>query len=130
MKKLSQLFILLFILLSSFNMHAQSKNGADYFEGKWNVLVKNLPQGDTKMFIVLEKRDSTLTGSVQDTTGKEVAKFDKVEFSETTATVYFVAQGYDVNLVMNKKDEDHITGNMMGMFEAEGERIKVIKLKE
>lgn len=127
MKKLSQLFAGLFILFLSSNIHAQSKTGADYFEGKWNVLVKGLPNGDTKMFVVLEKKDSTLTGAVQDTTGKEIAKFDKVEFSETTATVYFVAQGYDVNLVMNKKDEDHITGSMMGMFEAEGDRVKLIR---
>ena len=128
MKNFSQLFAGLFILLLSFNVHAQSKTGADYFEGKWNVLVKGLPNGDTKMVIVLEKKDTILTGSVQDTTGKEIAKFDKVEFNETTATVYFVAQGYDVNLVMNKKDDDHITGSMMGMFEAEGDRVKVIKL--
>ena len=127
MRKLTQLLVGLFILLSSPDVQAQSKTGADYFEGKWNVLVKGLPNGDTKMVIVLEKKDSILTGFVQDTTGKEIAKFDKVEFSDTTATVYFVAQGYDVNLVINKKDDDHITGTMMGMFEAEGDRVKVIK---
>jgi len=44
--------------------------------------------------------------------------------ADITAKVYFNAQGYDVNLVMTKKDEDHITGNLIGMFEAEGERLK------
>jgi hypothetical protein len=29
--------------------------------------------------------------------------------------------------VMNKKDEDHVVGSLMNMFDAEGERIKVIK---
>jgi len=28
---------------------------------------------------------------------------------------------------MNKKDEDHITGSLMSMFDAEGERLKVTK---
>jgi hypothetical protein len=29
-----------------------------------------------------------------------------------------------VNLVMNKKDGDHITGSLMAMFDVEGERLK------
>jgi hypothetical protein len=127
MKKLIQLSGGLFILLLSFNVNAQIKTGADYFEGKWSVLIKGLPNGDTKMIFVLEKKDTTMTGVVQDSTGKEISKLDKVELNKTTATVYFNAQGYDVNVVMNKKDEDHITGNMMGMFDAEGDRVKVTK---
>ena len=127
MKKLTAIFGGLFLLLLSIGATAQSKSGADYFEGKWSVLVKGLPQGDTKMLFLLEKKDSTMAGAVQDSTGVEVAKIEKVELSGTTATVYFTAQGYNVNLVMNKKDDDHITGSMMGMFDAEGIRIKASK---
>ena len=127
MRKLSQLFLGLFILLLSLNAHAQSQTGADYFTGKWSVLLKGLPNGDTKMFFVLEKKDTTITGVVQDSTGKEISKIDKVELGDATATLYFSAQGYDVNLVMNKKDDDHITGSLMNMFDAEGERIKAAK---
>ena len=127
MKRISQLFVGLFILLLSSNVHAQSKTGADYFEGKWKLLVKGLPDGDTKMFFVLDIKDTTLTGEVQDSTGKQISKIDKVEISGTTATVYFNAQSYDVTVVMNKKDDDHITGSMMGMFDTEGDRVKVVK---
>jgi len=127
MKKLSQLFFGLFILMLSSSVQAQSKTGASYFEGKWDVLVKALPQGDTKMVFVLESKDTTMTGVVQDTTGTLIAKIDKIELGDVTATLYFSAQGYDVNLVMNKKDEDHITGSLMGMFDAEGDRVKVSK---
>ena len=74
---------------------------------------------------MLEKKDSTLTGVVQDSTGKEMSKLDKVEVNGNSATVYFNAEGYDVNVVMNKKDEDHVTGSLMGMFDAEGERVKI-----
>src|SRR4030095_297002 len=126
MKKTGSLLAGLMLLLLSVAANAQSKTGADYFEGKWSVLLKNLPRGDTKMIIVLQKKDTTITGIVQDSTGKEITKIDKVELAETTATVYFNTQGYDVNLVMTKKDEDHITGSLMGMFEAEGERLKAI----
>ena len=126
MKKVSLFFAGLFFLLLSISAHAQT-TGADYFTGKWSVLVKGTPNGDAKMFIVLNKKDSTLTGSVQDSTGTEMSKIDKVELNGNTATAYFNAQGYDVNLEMNKKDDDHFTGNMMGMFDADGERVKATK---
>ena len=127
MKKLSQLFVGAMVLLFSLAAQAQTNPGADYFDGKWNVLVKGLPQGDTKLVVALEKKDSTMTGAVLDTTGKEVAKLDKVEIEGNTITVYFHAEGYDVNLVLTKKDEDHVTGSMMGMFDAEGDRVKAAK---
>ena len=127
MKYLHSTLATLFLLTLSFGANAQTKTGADYFEGKWNVLVKSLPQGDTKMIFILGKKDASMTGAVQDSTGKEIGKLDKIELADTTVTVYFTAQGYDVNLVMNKKDDDHVTGSLMGMFNAEGDRVKVVK---
>jgi hypothetical protein len=124
MKKTNQLSIGLFILLLSFSARAQSKLGGDYFMGKWNLLVKGLPDGDTKMSVNLEKADTSYAGALSDSTGKEIAKFSKVEMKDTTVTVYFTAQGYDVYLRLNKKDEDHVRGTMLDMFDAEGDRVK------
>ncbi|HUZ58193.1 MAG TPA: hypothetical protein VMU83_05375 [Hanamia sp.] len=115
--------VLTFSLLSS-NVNAQSKTGVDYFTGTWNVLVKGTPNGDARMWVVLEKKDTTMTGSVEDSTGKEISKITSVDVNDTSATVYFNAQGYDVNLEMDKKGEDHITGSLMGMFDAVGDRVK------
>ena len=123
-KKLNVIFVGIFFTLMTFASQAQSTTGADYFTGKWSVLIKGTPNGDGKMFFVLEKKDSTLTGVVQDSTGTEMSKIDKVELNGNTATAYFNTQGYDVNLEMTKKDDDHFTGSMMGMFDAEGERVK------
>jgi hypothetical protein len=53
-----------------------------------------------------------------------MSKIEKVDLAADKATVYFNAQGYDVNLEMDKKDNDHVTGSVMGMFDAEGERVK------
>ena len=47
-----------------------------------------------------------------------------VELTDTSATVHFTAQEYEVYLVMNKKDDDNITGNLMGMFDADALRLK------
>jgi hypothetical protein len=124
MKKASFLSWLLFFMLLSTNMIAQPKPGADYFKGKWSVLIKGTPNGDTRMMVLLENRNDSMAGVVQDTTGIEISKISKVELTDTSATIFFTAQGYDVDLVMNKKDIDHITGSLMSMFEAEGERVK------
>ncbi len=120
-------FIAAFVLfIAALGVKAQSSSN-DYFAGKWAVMLKGLPQGDTKMTLVIEKKSDSLTGTVQDSTGNEISKIDKIELKDTTATFYFSAQGYDVNLVLNRKDEDHVTGSLMNMFDAEGERIREIK---
>lgn len=124
MKKASFLFGALFLMLLSKGTFAQSKPGVAYFSGKWNVLIKGTPNGDARMIFDLQTRNDSLTGVVRDSTGKEFSKISSVELTDTSATVHFTAQDYEVYLVMNKKDNDNITGNMMGMFDAEGKRIK------
>lgn len=123
MKTLNLILVIVFLLVISIASNAQA-NEPGYFSGKWNVLVKNLPQGDTKMIVNLEKQDTTWSGNIQDSTGKEISKFSKVEMQDTTATVYFTAQGYDVYIRLNKAGEDHVTGTMLDMFDAEGDRVK------
>lgn len=127
MKKLFVFILVPFFIFMSTGAMAQSQSTPDYFAGKWNMLVKGLPNGDTKMIVVLDKKDTTLAGTIQDSVGTEISKFSKVELRENGVTVYFTAQGYDVYMTMNKKDEDHITGSMMDMFDAEGMRSKAAK---
>jgi hypothetical protein len=124
MKKASFLLGGLFLLLLSTGTYAQSKPGVTYFSGKWNVLIKGTPNGDARMIFDLQTRNDSLTGVVRDSTGKEFSKISSVELTDTSATVHFTAQDYEVYVVMNKKDNDYITGNMMGMFDAEGKRMK------
>lgn len=124
MKKLISLPAGLFFLIVSTNVHAQSRTGADFFAGKWSVLVSGTPYGDLKRIYVLDKKDNALSGVVQDSTGKEITKFSKVEVKDNEVTLYYTAMGNDVSVVLAKKDEDHITGSAMGMFDVKGDRIK------
>jgi hypothetical protein len=124
MKKLSTLLAGSFFLLISAGTHAQSKTGADFFAGKWNVLITGTPYGDLKRVYVLEKKDNGLAGTVLDSTGKEISKCSKVEVRDKEVTLYYTALGNDVSVVLTKKDDDHVTGSAMGMFDAKGERIK------
>jgi hypothetical protein len=124
MNKVSFLTGGLFLLLLSTRTYAQSKTGMSYFSGKWNVLLKGTPDGDTRIIFDLQKKSDSLSGVVWDTTGKEVSKISSVELTDTSATIHFTAQGYEVSLVIYKKDEDDVTGSLMGMFDAEGKRVK------
>ncbi len=124
MKKLSSLATGIFLLLLCLDVNGQSKTGADYFAGKWNTLITGTPNGDLKRIYVLEKSGTTLTGIVQDSTGKEIAKCSKVELKDNDVTLYYQAMGIDVSITLTRKDEDHVTGSVFGMFEAKGERIK------
>ena len=124
MKKLVPIITATFFLLIAVGANGQSKSGTDYFAGKWKVLITGTPYGDLKRIYLLEKSDNTLTGIVQDSTGKEITKCSKVEVKDNEVTLYYQALGNDVNITLIKKDDDHITGNVMGMFEATGVRIK------
>ena len=68
MKKFKSIFIALLLLSFALGAEAQTSS-ADYFAGKWNVLIKGTPNGDAKMVFVLEKYNDSLSGVVQDTTG-------------------------------------------------------------
>jgi len=127
MKNLSACIATACLIILSVSTRAQTQTVPDYFAGKWNMLVKGLPNGDTKMIVVLDKKDTTLVGVIQDSVGTEISKFSKVDVRENGVTVYFTAQGYDVYMSMMKKDEDHIIGTMMDMFDAEGTKIKPVK---
>ena len=116
------LFIVLSLLLFAFGVKAQTP-AADYFAGKWSVLVKGTPSGDAKMIFILEKNNDSFSGVVLDPTGVEISKISSIEQKENEITVYFNAQSYEVNLVLTKEDDDHVTGSLMGMFDAVGERI-------
>lgn len=122
MKKLSAIFTVVVSLLFGFKAGAQSN--ADFFAGKWKVTLYGTPNGDASMTFVFEKKDSSLTGVVKDSTDKEIAKIDKIEESGKTITVYFNTQGYDVNLLLEPIDADNVKGSLMSMFDAKGIRVK------
>jgi len=124
MKKICSIATGISLLLLALNVNGQSKTGADYFAGKWNVLISGTPYGDLKRIYVLEKKESSLNGIVQDSTGKEIAKCSKVEVQDNQVTLYYQAMGNDVSVTLVRKDDDHVSGSVLNMFEANGERIK------
>ena len=50
MKKSGVFISTVFMFFLSATTMAQTQSGTGYFVGKWNMLVKGLPNGSTKMF--------------------------------------------------------------------------------
>ncbi|MXV52115.1 hypothetical protein GS399_14145 [Pedobacter sp. HMF7647] len=122
MKKVNLILVAVIGLLMSIAAKAQTK--PDYYVGKWNVTVFGTPQGDAKINFLFERKDGKMTGTLQDSTGKETAKITQIEEKDKTITAYFTAQGYDVNITLDPVDDDHVSGSLMGMFDAKGIRVK------
>ena len=125
MKKINLILagLIAFVLIAA---KTQAQTAApNYFLGKWDVLVKGLPQGDTHMLFNLTDSAGNTKGVLVDTTAahKDIP-MTKIEQETDKITLYFTAQGYDVSLTLAKKDDDHATGSLMGMFDAVADRVK------
>ncbi len=124
MRKLSLMLagLLAFVFIAT-NAKAQSAP-ATYFAGKWDILVKGTPNGDVHMFFTITEKDGAFTGTMENPETKKEEPVTKVEKNEKGIAIFFTTQGYDVNITMEKKDDDHVTGSLLGMFECTGERVK------
>ncbi|MEB2774235.1 hypothetical protein SYJ56_02895 [Algoriphagus sp. D3-2-R+10] len=95
-----------------------------YFEGKWNVLVKGTPNGDATIPLRFETKDGKTTGYFTEEGATEEKKMSSATISGDVINTAFNISGYDVTLSLTKVDDDHANGDLMGMFDAEGTRVK------
>lgn len=123
MRKTTLIFAgLLAFVFISFTANAQTITKS--YAGKWDVLVKGLPNGDTHIIFTVVDKDGKLSGTRFDPETKAEVPLTKTEQDDKGLALYFTAQGYDVTMNLTKKDEDHVTGSLMSMFECTGERVK------
>ncbi|RWY49353.1 hypothetical protein [Mucilaginibacter gilvus] len=102
----------------------QAQTTPGFYAGKWDVLIKGTPNGDVTLRFTLTEKDGKLDGSFVDPESKKDVPVSKIEVAEGKATIYFTISTYDVNLAMDKVDDTHIKGSLMGMFDSTGERVK------
>ncbi len=123
MKKQHVIF-LLFFLVAFKGYSKQIPPLADYFAGKWELLLIGIPDGDKKMTANFTRVDGKLSGELS-TEDPQMPKIPIANIEEGTEsiTVFFSAQGYDVNIVLQKLDEENMKGSLMGMFEVKAKRI-------
>ena len=122
MKKL--VFICAMMLLMAANAFTANAQGEskEYFIGKWQVSVPGLPMGDVYMIVELNRVDGNLKGTISAL--NQTVEVERITEREKSVTLYFVGEGYDVDLTLIKKNQNEVTGDMMGQFDATGKRIK------
>ena len=126
MKKGLMIFSALFFMFSV-AASSQTKAGFEYFRGKWNVVASS-PYGDVKMVVGFEKNAEQVFSTIRDSDGKEMYKVESTTVGEKQATIKFVGSQGEVAMVLNRKDDNAVTGDIMdGMVSVTGERIKETK---
>jgi len=122
MKKLSLVLALVAAMFITSNV--QAKQAPDYYAGRWDVLVKGTPNGDVHLLFTLTEKDGKLEGTFLDPETKKDMPITKIEEADGKVTLYFTISSYDVNQTLEKVDDTHVKGSLMGMFDATGERVK------
>ena len=121
-------FLKLFTAVLAVTLLFSAKTNAQvtpaYITGKWDVLIKGTPQGDAHMIFTLADSAGTVKGTFVDPETNKDTPLAKTELKDDKITLYFTVQSYDVSLVLAKKDEDNVTGSLLGMFDATGVRVK------
>jgi hypothetical protein len=103
---------------------SQTKTGFEYFKGKWNVTASS-PNGDVLMVVGFEKNEDKITSKISDSDGKELFKVVSTAVGEKQATIKFIGSQGEVAMVLNRKDDNAVTGDIMdGMVPVYGERLK------
>ncbi len=116
-KVLLSLFVL--CTLATTLSFAQSTGQKDYYAGKWEITVSGTPSGDAKLLTNLTRVDGALTGELENTTDGSKLKINKVTESEKGITIYFFAEGMDIDLYLGKKDANQMEGSLMnGSFKS------------
>ncbi|GAB3226163.1 hypothetical protein J0A67_07780 [Algoriphagus aestuariicola] len=124
MKLLFTSIALLVTFFGSSDLQEKELNQVSYFDGKWEVLVKDTPQGDATIPMRFETVDDKTMGYfIEDASGTE-SMMSSVTVAGDVLNAAFTISGYDVTLDLKKVDEDFSSGSLMGMFTAEAKRIK------
>lgn len=99
----------------------------DFFLGKWEIMVAGTPNGDIKFATDLQRKEGKLFGELTIPADPNAPAIPITNIEEGTdkITIYFSAQGYDLNLDLEKVDQDNLKGTLMGMFDSKAVRVKV-----
>ena len=122
MKKVS--FVFSFVLLLFFAHEVQAQKNETYFVGKWDILIKGLPEGDKEALLKFELKDGKLIGSITDKAEQKDMPFTEVSLKDSVVTVKFDHSSGEVDMNLLKKDGDNLTGQINSQFNLTGVRRK------
>lgn len=98
----------------------------DYFTGKWEILAEGVQGNDVKLTLAFAVVDGKLTGQFDAREDGEMKINSIAAVAEPIAVrLNFTTPNgdYDVDMYLQKKDDDNITGDIMNMFDFKGKRL-------
>lgn len=122
MKNFKSVFV--FILLFAVANIAKAQTAPGYYEGKWNILIKETPQGDVTLPVRFEIVDGKLKGFITNPEDQKEVEMASAEANGDDLVCAFSVAGYDLTMNMKKESDDVAKGKLMDMFEATATRVK------
>ena len=124
MKKLLSIALFVFAMLSVDSI-AQPIQSDDFFVGTWEVMILGTPYGDVKMIAQLSRVDGKLTGTLEPVMEPSPGSIpiDRIDEAGESITIYFYAEGNDIDLRLSKVDDDNLKGYVMGQMSSTAKRI-------
>ncbi len=122
MKKLNLICSFVLLLLLTTAVRAQKND--TYFVGKWDIVIKGLPKGDTEALVKFELKEGKLTGSITDKAENKDMPFTAVTVQDTAVVVKFDHSSGEVEMNLLKKSDDSLTGQINNQFDLTGVRKK------
>jgi cytochrome c len=101
-----------------------SAANADFYAGQWTTTFIGTPQGDAELLLNLVRNNGKLEGTIAAKADNKAITIDKIEETPEKLTLYFKMMGFDLNLTLEKEDNDNLKGSLMGMFKTKAVRIK------
>ena len=121
-KRYSFLYMIALSLTLLLSANIQSKD--DDFVGFWQVTIVDTPLGDMTNIYTFEKKNGQLTGFVQDTTGKLLAKMTDITRNNHTITGTYLYKTYPLKFSLVKVNNDSLKGLILDEWEVTGVRLK------
>ncbi|GLU45178.1 hypothetical protein Musp01_28020 [Muricauda sp. NBRC 101325] len=96
---------------------------ASIYDGEWDLTFEGTPQGDSNMLAVFSGSPGNLKGVIKDPSGTNPeTPMNSVEETSNGITFSFTTQGFNINVVLEKEDQNNLSGKMMDMFVARAKR--------
>jgi len=119
MKRVSLLLVMTLSLMAS-NMNAQQSG--NYFVGKWEIVMQDTPQGDIKMTMNIDRNEGKLEATLMMSVETKIVNIKETEKSITLP--FSTPDGYDIDIYIEKVDDDNVKGVVADMIDLKGQRVK------
>lgn len=131
MKNIFKYTLILFVFLALSANAQVTTNKADdqYFNGKWYLIAKGMPQGDARMIMSIEQEKGKLSGTITSPIDpSSLFKLQDITISGSELSAKFAAFNSLLPITLIKKDSENVTGRM-GRFAIEGSKKELFKLE-